>query len=163
MVGCCIREPVDRRKVPVGLCYRLDAVDFEGSAPHFAVDVENHSGIAKSSLGGEVYAQSEMVDHILLLKDCYGPFEGANPGVVGLEGCESLFTHPKAKKMVAEKHPQRHFLSIQGALEEGDPENAYWLPGTEDPADSLTNVRRDVVPCYDYWDPVHFVWDISAS
>ena len=39
----------------------------------------------KSSLGGEVYALSEMVDHMLLLKDFRGPFESRNSGAVGLE------------------------------------------------------------------------------
>ena len=31
--------------------------------------------MAKSRLGGEVYALSEMVDHVPLSKDCYGPLE----------------------------------------------------------------------------------------
>ena len=47
--------------------------------------------------------------------------------------------------MVAEKYLVRHFLSIQQALEEGELENAYWLPGTENPADGLTKVRSDMV------------------
>ena len=102
--------------------------------------------VAKSSPGSEVYALSEMVDHMLLLVDTFGPFEGSNPGVVGLEDCESLFTHPKTKKMVAEKCLVRRFLSIQEALEEGDLENAYWLPGTEPSADGPTKVRSDMVP-----------------
>ena len=46
--------------------------------------------IAKSSSGGEVYALNEMPDHMLVYKNCYGPFEGMNPGVVGLEDCERL-------------------------------------------------------------------------
>ena len=102
--------------------------------------------MVKSSLGGEVYALSEMVDHALLLKDCYGPFGGINPGAVGLEGCESLSSHLKTKKMITEKYSVRHFLSIQRALEEGDLEKAYWLPGTENPAGGLTRVRSDMVP-----------------
>ena len=61
-------------------------------------------------------------------------------------GCESPATRLKEKKMIAEKYLERHFLSIQQALGEGDLENAYWLPGTENPADSLTKVRGDVVP-----------------
>ena len=101
--------------------------------------------MVKSSLGGEVYALSEMVDHMLLLKDFYGPSGGINPGVVGMGDCESLFTHLKTKKMAAEKYLVRHFLSIQQALEEGDLENAYWPPGTENPADGLTKVRSDMV------------------
>ena len=48
-------------------------------------------------------------------------------------------------KMTAEKYLVRHFLSIQQALEEGDLENAHWLPGTENPVDGLTKVRSDMV------------------
>ena len=100
----------------------------------------------KTSLGGEVYALSEMVNHMLLLKEFYGPFEGMDPGVEGLEDCESLLTHLKTEKMIAEKCLVRRFLSIQQFLGEGDLENANWLPGTENPADSLTKVRSDMVP-----------------
>ena len=47
--------------------------------------------------------------------------------------------------MIAKKYLVRHFLSIQRALEGGNLENAYWLPGTENPADGLTEVRSDAV------------------
>ena len=73
--------------------------------------------MVKSSLGGEVYAPSEMVDHMLPLKEFYGPFGGKNRGVVGfLEDYESLFTHLETKKMPTEKYLARHFLSIHQAL-----------------------------------------------
>ena len=73
--------------------------------------------MAKSSMGGRVYALSEMVDHMLLLKEFYGPIEGMNPGVAGLEDCESLVTRLRTKKMIAEKFLARHFLVAQQALE----------------------------------------------
>ena len=57
--------------------------------------------------------------HMLLSKDCYGPFEGVNPGAAELEDCERLFTHLKTKKMAAEKYLVRHFLIIHQASEEG--------------------------------------------
>ena len=69
--------------------------------------------MAKSSLGGEVYALSEMVDRVVLLKDFRGPSAGMDTGAVELGACESLFTHMKTKKMIAK------------TLEEGDLENAY--------------------------------------
>ena len=50
------------------------------------------------------------------------------------------------EKMVTEKYLVRHLLSIQQASEEGDLDNAYWLPGAENPADGLTRVRCDLVP-----------------
>ena len=82
---------------------------------------------------------------MLLLQDWYGPSWGIDPGEVGLENCESLFTHLKTK-IIAEKYLARHFSGIQQALEGGDLENAYWLPGTEGPADGLTKMRSDAVP-----------------
>ena len=48
--------------------------------------------------------------------------------------------------MIGEKCLVRHFASTQQTLEEGDLEDAYWLPGTENPTDELTMVRSDVVP-----------------
>ena len=100
----------------------------------------------EKSLGGEFDALSEMVDHMLLLKDCYGPFEGMNPGLVGLGDCESLFTHLRTKKMIAEKCLGRRFLSTQRALGKGELESAYWLPGSENPGDGPNEVRSDAVP-----------------
>ena len=48
--------------------------------------------------------------------------------------------------MVAEKYLVRLLLSTQQASEEGDLENAYLLPGTDNPADGLTKVRSDMAP-----------------
>ena len=62
------------------------------------------------------------------------------------EDCESVFTHLETKKMKTEEYLVRRPLSIQRALERGDMENAYWLPGTENPADGLTSVCSDMVP-----------------
>ena len=87
-----------------------------------------------------------MADQILLPKDFYGPFEDINPGVAGLENCGSQFTHLNTRQMIAEKNPVRHFSSTQQALEEGDLENACWLPGTGNPAEGLTEVRSELVP-----------------
>ena len=69
--------------------------------------------LVESSQGGEVYAFSEMIDHMALLREFYAPFSLMPPGLVGMEDCESLFTHLKNKKMVTEKYLVRHFLSIQ--------------------------------------------------
>ena len=79
--------------------------------------------LVKSSLGGEVYASSEMIDHMALLREFYAPFSHISPGLVGMEDCESLFTHLEKKKTVTEKYLVRHFLSIQQFLDEGELEN----------------------------------------
>ena len=57
--------------------------------------------MVKSSLGNEVYAPSEMMDHMLSSKEFYGPLEGMDPGAAGLGGCASLFTDLKTKKVFA--------------------------------------------------------------
>ena len=48
--------------------------------------------------------------------------------------------------MVTETYLVRHFLSIQQFLEDGELENAYWIPGTENPADGLTKLRSEMGP-----------------
>ena len=116
----------------------------------------------KSSMGGGVYALSEMVGHMLPLKGAYGPFEGMGPGVGGLEDSESLLTHLKKKKITTKKYLARHFLNIQQAFGGGDLENAHWLPGTENPADRLTRVRRDMAPLLRLLGTGSFFRDIVA-
>ena len=37
-------------------------------------------------------------------------------------------------------------LSSQQFLEDGELENVYWLPGTENPADGLTKLRSEMGP-----------------
>ena len=72
--------------------------------------------LATCSLGCEVSALSEMVGHVMLSKDCFGPFAGLDPRMVGLEDCEGLFTRLQTQKMIADKSPARHFSSTQRAL-----------------------------------------------
>ena len=87
--------------------------------------------LVKSSLGGEVYAFSEMIDHMALLREFCVPFSHISSGLVGMEDCESLFTHLKNKKMVTEKYLVRHFLSIQQFIDEGELEYVYRVPGVK--------------------------------
>ena len=102
--------------------------------------------LVKSSLGGEVYAFSEMLDHMSMLREFYGHFAGSKPGMIGLEDCESLFTHLKKSKIITEKFLVRHFLSIQQAIEERELDNVFWIPGKENPADGLTKMHSEILP-----------------
>ena len=102
--------------------------------------------LVKSSLGGEVYAFSEMIDHMALLREFYEPCSHISPGLVGMEDCESRCTHLKNRKMVTEKYLVRHCLSFQQFLEDGELENVYWIPDTENPADGLTKLRSEMGP-----------------
>ena len=65
--------------------------------------------LVKSSVGGEVYAVSEMLDHMFMLREYYGHFTDLLPGMVGLEKRESLFTHLEKNELITEKFLARHF------------------------------------------------------
>ena len=68
------------------------------------------------------------------------------PGYSG-DGGLRKFVHPLGNRgMNTEKYLVRHLLSIQQFLEEGDLDNAYWPPGTEHPADGLTESRSEMGP-----------------
>ena len=67
-----------------------------------------------------------------------------NPGVAGLEDCESFLTHVRTKEMIAEEYLVRHFLSIRQAVAAGGLENAYWLSGARSTAYGFINVCSDM-------------------
>ena len=100
--------------------------------------------LAKSSLGGEVFALSEMLDHASMLRGFYGHFVDPFPGLAGLDGCESLSAHQK--QMIAEKFSARHLVAIRQAIEVQSLGNAYWIPGKENPADGLTKLHNEIFP-----------------
>ena len=81
-----------------------------------------------------------------LLREFYAPSSRISPGLVGVEDCESLFTHLENRKMVAEKYLVRRFLSTQQFIEGGELNNAYWLPGVGNPADGLTKIKSEMGP-----------------
>ena len=80
--------------------------------------------LVRSCLDGEVYAPSEMVGHMVLLRGFYSPLANLPPGTLGMGDCESLFARLKNRKMIAEKYLVRRFLSIQQFIEKGSPDNA---------------------------------------
>ena len=59
--------------------------------------------LAKGGAGGAAYESSEMVDHVALLRESFAPYADLTPGIVGLEGCESLFTHLGTRRVITEK------------------------------------------------------------
>ena len=69
------------------------------------------------------------LDHMPVLRELRGYSLNLYPGLVGLEDCESLFTHLKNRKAFAGKSLARHFLAIQRAIELKELDKAYWLPG----------------------------------
>ena len=65
---------------------------------------------------------------------------------VGFCGLRESPPTSQKEKMVAGKFLARHFLAIQQAVESGGLANVYWLPGLENPADSLAKIKSDMVP-----------------
>ena len=87
MVGCCLWKQING----------LVSSSFSGPR-HILRRTSKVAGkLAQGSLGGEVYALSEMADDMLLLMAFAGPFGGMNPGLEGLGGCESLSAHLNTK------------------------------------------------------------------
>ena len=114
--------------------------------PCFALDLEVHSQTCQEQSRGKVYAFSEMIDHMALLREFYAPFSGAPQGMEGKKECDSLFSHLKNRTLLTGKYLVRHFLSIQQLIEDGDLDNVYWLPGVENPADGLTKLKSEMGP-----------------
>ena len=72
--------------------------------------------LVKRSLGGEVYAYSEMVDRISVLREFRAHFLDLFPDMLGLEACESLFTRVKNGEITTDKFTVRHFLAARQAM-----------------------------------------------
>ena len=98
--------------------------------------------MVKSSLGGQVYAFSEMADRAALLRDFFNSSVDLQPRMVGLEGCEGPFAHLENRRAIAGEYLVRHLAPTQQALEPG----AFWLPGPGNPAEGQTRVKIDVAP-----------------
>ena len=81
-----------------------------------------------------------------MLCGIYGNLTDLYPGMVGLEDCESLSARLKKTKVIPEKSSSRHFLATQQAIEIQELDNAYWIPGRENPADALTELKSALLP-----------------
>ena len=93
--------------------------------------------LEQSSLGGEVYAASEVMDHVAMLRRSYDPLVGLSPGEAGRGDCESFLTRLKAKRAAAGTYSARRYAGIRQALGSGELRNVYWAPGLENPGDGL--------------------------
>ena len=98
--------------------------------------------LVEGSLGGDVYALREMLDHTSMLREFYALFSDMSPGMMGFGDCEILLTHLKTKKIFA----ARHFLAIQQAIEFGEFDSVHWLPGQGNPVDGLAETKTDLIP-----------------
>lgn len=85
-----------------------------------------------------------MLHPVALLREFHAPFVDLSPGMIGLQCCENLVAHLQTEGPVTKKYCVRHFLGIERALQGGEPDSAYWLPGPENPADGANKVTCDV-------------------
>ena len=61
--------------------------------------------LVTGTLGSEVYALSEMVDHMVLLRVSYTPFLVLGPGMLGAGHCGSLSADLRSKKTAPGANP----------------------------------------------------------
>ena len=132
--------------MPTRVCDWAGVLVFVCPVPYFAVDIRVHQGAGGAQFGRRGFRAQRDGGSFAFVGGRFGPSVGMNPGSVGFEDCEILFTHLRTKEMIAEMFLARRFLSIQRAFEAGDLENVYWPPDTENPADGLTKVRSEKAP-----------------
>ena len=81
-----------RGKCRLGCVIGLMPLTFSGPC-HILQWTSKFSGeLVKSILRGKLYARSGMVDYAAFLPEFFTPAD-LLPGMVGMENCESLFTH----------------------------------------------------------------------
>ena len=85
--------------------------------------------LAASSLGDEVYAFCEMVDHMSLLREFKGRLANFSPGMLGPDDCECLPKNLKRKNAITAK-----YRGIQLSLEMGTWTRRTGGRGLENPA-----------------------------
>ena len=124
MAGCRVRRPV---------------LDIEWVLPYFTVDLKGRAEV------GELYAFSEMVDHTSPHREFHAPFADLPPGKRSLEVCENFFNRVEQGRTITENYLAPHLLRIQHLLGHGESDSAYWLPGSENPADGSTKEKSDMV------------------
>ena len=79
MVGCGLLGRPTEGKCRLELAIGLMSSSLTGP-PHVLFRASKFTRkLVKSSLGGEVYGLSEMVEHMSALREFYAPFEGIGP------------------------------------------------------------------------------------
>ena len=101
----------------------------------------------KSSLGGGIFALSEMWGHMEMII-VFSASRREKIRSYGLIDCESLLSHLLTGPLGVGESLSRHFRCISDALESGDLGYVAWIPGTEHPADGLTGATGDLGPLF---------------
>ena len=70
------------------------------------------------------------------------------PGHVGRVGLRKPFRSPLQQGNPYQNYLARQFLGMHQALEYGELDNIFWLPGTENPAGCPAEVKSSMAPCF---------------
>ena len=117
MVECSIWGPVEARKTRrLGYVIGLMSVSLTGPRHAMRWTPRFNRKLVKTPLGGEEKSLRGMADHMSSLRHCCAACEGLNPGIMGSDDCEGLFTHQKTKKMLAGRYLARHFFENPAGL-----------------------------------------------
>ena len=102
----------------------------------------------KSSIGGEIFAPSEMWGCMEMIREFYIALGHEKLGSYGPIDCESLLPHLRTGLLGPGKLHARHFRSSLGTTADGDLGNVAWVPGHENPADGLTKATSGRGPLF---------------
>ena len=76
--------------------------------------------LVASSLGGESYAFSEMVDHMAFLREVFAPSKILSPGMICFEECDGFPSRLGNRDTMTGKYLARHPLGIRRAPERSE-------------------------------------------
>ena len=93
------------------------------------------------SLGGEVRAFSDMIDHMSPLRDACEPLVSLSPAMVAFEYCGSLFAHMKNEEAATGKYlaRSRGYSTVVGNCGIGQ---CVLASGLQEPGGWLDHVKR---------------------
>ena len=93
----------------------------------------------------------QMMDRVASLGGFYAPCVGSSPGMVGMEGCESLSSHLNNGRMIAARYLGLYFTIIQKALDKGGVGDGDLAPSAREASgwadQGEERLRRAIGPC----------------
>ena len=91
-----------------------------------------------------MFAASEMVGSVALLREIFAPYPDVSPGVISLEAPETLFSHPRHEEAFVAKYLLCLTPGKEEALSDSELDNIFWLPGPENAEGGPAKVKGDM-------------------
>ena len=98
--------------------------------------------VVRSSLAAEIHAANEQTDYANLVRNLYQDVLTGSVPLILATDCQSLFSHVRANKTMAERALQKPFFQLQEMLNNLTIQNIVLLSGSDNPADALTKAKR---------------------